>query len=133
MVVGFAADGRADRVMGIDASAKAAQTRDQIYRIAKQTAEKVELDPRHRSKEYRARRTLWRPGVWFAERRDDGRYPPVRQARRCVDRSGLRRQVYASHDRQGAVGEFPTGSKVLYAHLGGVPALNGYSFLFRNG
>ena len=30
-------------------------------------------------------------------------------------------------------GEFPDGSKVLYAHLGGVPALNAYSFLFRNG
>jgi 1-aminocyclopropane-1-carboxylate deaminase len=30
-------------------------------------------------------------------------------------------------------GEFPEGSKVLYAHLGGVPALNAYSFLFRNG
>lgn len=30
-------------------------------------------------------------------------------------------------------GEFPPGSKVLYAHLGGVPALNAYSFLFRNG
>jgi 1-aminocyclopropane-1-carboxylate deaminase len=30
-------------------------------------------------------------------------------------------------------GEFPVGSKVLYAHLGGVPALNAYSFLFRNG
>ena len=44
MVVGFAADGRADRVMGIDALAKPAQTRDQIYRIAKQTAEKVELN-----------------------------------------------------------------------------------------
>jgi len=29
--------------------------------------------------------------------------------------------------------EFPAGSKVLYAHLGGVPALNAYSFLFRNG
>jgi 1-aminocyclopropane-1-carboxylate deaminase len=31
------------------------------------------------------------------------------------------------------LGEFPEGSKVLYAHLGGVPALNAYSFLFRNG
>jgi 1-aminocyclopropane-1-carboxylate deaminase len=30
-------------------------------------------------------------------------------------------------------GEFPEGSKVLYAHLGGVPALNAYSYLFRNG
>ena len=30
-------------------------------------------------------------------------------------------------------GEFPEGSRVLYAHLGGVPALNGYSFIFRDG
>ena len=30
-------------------------------------------------------------------------------------------------------GTIPAGSKVLYAHLGGVPALNGYSYLFRNG
>ena len=30
-------------------------------------------------------------------------------------------------------GDIPAGSRVLYAHLGGVPALNGYSFLFRNG
>jgi len=29
--------------------------------------------------------------------------------------------------------EFPPGSRVLYAHLGGVPALNAYSFLFRSG
>ena len=29
--------------------------------------------------------------------------------------------------------EIAAGSKVLYAHLGGAPALNGYSFLFRNG
>jgi 1-aminocyclopropane-1-carboxylate deaminase len=28
---------------------------------------------------------------------------------------------------------FPAGSKVLYAHLGGVPAINGYSYTFRNG
>jgi 1-aminocyclopropane-1-carboxylate deaminase len=30
-------------------------------------------------------------------------------------------------------GFFPAGSKVLYAHLGGAPALNGYSYTFRNG
>jgi 1-aminocyclopropane-1-carboxylate deaminase len=44
MVVGFAADGRADRVIGIDASAKPEQTRAQILRIAKHTAGLVELD-----------------------------------------------------------------------------------------
>jgi 1-aminocyclopropane-1-carboxylate deaminase len=28
---------------------------------------------------------------------------------------------------------FPKGSKVLFAHLGGAPALNGYAYAFRNG
>ena len=28
---------------------------------------------------------------------------------------------------------FPAGSKVLYAHLGGVPAINGYGYTYRNG
>lgn len=30
-------------------------------------------------------------------------------------------------------GFFPEGSRVLYAHLGGAPAINGYSYTFRNG
>jgi 1-aminocyclopropane-1-carboxylate deaminase len=30
-------------------------------------------------------------------------------------------------------GFFPEESKVLYAHLGGAPALNGYSYTYRNG
>ena len=46
--------------------------------------------------------------------------------------------VYEGKSMHGMVemvrrGEFRPGSKVLYAHLGGVPALNAYSFLFRNG
>ena len=28
---------------------------------------------------------------------------------------------------------FPQGSKVLYAHLGGVPAINAYSYVYREG
>jgi 1-aminocyclopropane-1-carboxylate deaminase len=28
---------------------------------------------------------------------------------------------------------FPAGSRVLYAHLGGSPALNGYAYTYRNG
>ena len=43
MVVGFAVDGRADRVIGIDASAKPAPTRAQILRIARNTAKLVDL------------------------------------------------------------------------------------------
>src|SRR6478736_5912690 len=44
MVVGFAADGRADRVIGIDASATPDQTRAQVLRIARRTADLVGLE-----------------------------------------------------------------------------------------
>jgi 1-aminocyclopropane-1-carboxylate deaminase len=30
-------------------------------------------------------------------------------------------------------GYFEKGARVLYAHLGGAPALNGYAYAFRNG
>jgi 1-aminocyclopropane-1-carboxylate deaminase len=30
-------------------------------------------------------------------------------------------------------GFFSDGSRVLYAHLGGAPAINGYAYTFRNG
>ena len=43
MVVGFAADGRAQRVIGIDASATPEKTHAQILRIARHTAELVAL------------------------------------------------------------------------------------------
>lgn len=43
MVVGFAADGRGQRVIDLDASAKPEQTRAQILRIARHIAELVEL------------------------------------------------------------------------------------------
>jgi 1-aminocyclopropane-1-carboxylate deaminase len=44
MVVGFAKDGRARRVIGIDASATPAQTKAQVLKIAQDTARLVELD-----------------------------------------------------------------------------------------
>ena len=28
---------------------------------------------------------------------------------------------------------FPRNSKILYAHLGGAPALNGYSYYYKDG
>ena len=54
-------------------------------------------------------------------------------AGRHDDRPGLRGEIDAGHDRHDPPEEIPAGSKVLYAHLGGVPAINGYSYLFRNG
>ena len=46
--------------------------------------------------------------------------------------------VYEGKSAQGMIdlvrnGFFPAGSKLLYAHLGGVPAINAYSYVYRNG
>lgn len=46
--------------------------------------------------------------------------------------------VYEGKSLQGLIdlvrkGRFPAGSKILYAHLGGVPAINAYSYVYRNG
>ncbi|ESY62493.1 hypothetical protein X743_34480 [Mesorhizobium sp. LNHC252B00] len=46
--------------------------------------------------------------------------------------------VYKGKSMQGMIdliqkGLFPEGSRILYAHLGGAPAINGYSHTFRNG
>jgi 1-aminocyclopropane-1-carboxylate deaminase len=133
MVVGFAADGRAERVIGIDASARPTQTRDQIFRIAKQTAEQVELG-----------RDIVAKDIVLDERYGGPEYGlpnegTMEAIRLCAKLEGmLTDPVYEGKSMQGMIdkvrlGEFPAGSKVLYAHLGGVPALSAYSFLFRNG
>jgi 1-aminocyclopropane-1-carboxylate deaminase len=133
MVVGFAADGRAERVIGIDASAKPGQTREQITRIAKQTAEKVGLG-----------RDITDKDVVLDERYGGPEYGlpnagTLEAIRLCARLEGvLTDPVYEGKSMHGMLdmvrnGEFPEGSRVLYAHLGGVPALNGYSFIFRNG
>nr|ACH81532.1 1-aminocyclopropane-1-carboxylate deaminase [Burkholderia vietnamiensis] len=133
MVVGFAADGRADRVIGIDASATPERTREQITRIARHTAELVELgrpiadadvvlDTRYASPEY---------GL-----PNDGTLEAIRL---CARLEGvLTDPVYEGKSMHGMIdmvrrGEFEPGSKVLYAHLGGVPALSAYAEIFRNG
>ncbi len=133
MVVGFAADGRADRVIGIDASAKPEATRAQILRIAKHTAELVELG-----------RPITAADVVLDERFGGPEYGlpnegTMEAIRLCARTEAmLTDPVYEGKSAAGMIamvrnGEFPAGSRVLYAHLGGVPALNAYSFLFRNG
>jgi 1-aminocyclopropane-1-carboxylate deaminase len=133
MVVGFAADGRADRVIGIDASAKPEQTRAQILRIAQHTAELVGLG-----------RTITDDDVVLDTRYAYPEYGLPSQEtldaiRLCARLEGvLTDPVYEGKSMQGLIdlirrGEIAPGSRVLYAHLGGVPAINGYSFLFRNG
>jgi 1-aminocyclopropane-1-carboxylate deaminase len=133
MVVGFAADGRADKVIGIDASAKPVQTRDQILRIAKNTADKVELGRGITSADVVLDERFGGPEYGLPS---DGTLAAIRL---CAKLEGmLTDPVYEGKSMHGMIekvrlGEFPAGSKVLYAHLGGVPALSAYSFLFRNG
>jgi 1-aminocyclopropane-1-carboxylate deaminase len=133
MVVGFAADGRADRVIGIDASAKPAQTHAQILRIAQNTANLVALG-----------REITAADIVLDTRFGGPEYGlpnagTLEAIRLCAQKEGvLTDPVYEGKSLHGMIhmvrqGEFPAGSKVLYAHLGGQPALNAYSFLFRNG
>ena len=133
MVVGFAADGRERRVIGIDASATPAQTKAQVLDIAQKTAALVELG-----------RDLSAEDVVLVE---DYAYPiygvPSEETkdaiRLCARLEGMITDpVYEGKSMQGMIdlvrkGYFPAGSKVLYAHLGGAPALNGYGYAFRNG
>jgi 1-aminocyclopropane-1-carboxylate deaminase len=133
MVAGFAADGRARRVIGIDASATPAQTKAQILGIAQATARLVELG-----------REIADEDVVLLE---DYAYPvygvPSEETkaaiRLCARLEGMITDpVYEGKSMQALIdlvgkGFFPDGSRVLYAHLGGAPALNGYGYAFRNG
>jgi 1-aminocyclopropane-1-carboxylate deaminase len=133
MVVGFAADGRADRVIGIDASATPAKTKAQILRIAQNTAELVELGREITDQDLVLDTRYAGPAYGLP---NEGTMEAIRL---CARQEGvLTDPVYEGKSMHGMInmvrlGEFPRGSKVLYAHLGGVPALNAYSFLFRNG
>lgn len=133
MTVGFAKDGRERTVIGIDASFTPAQTKAQVLEIAQRTAELVELG-----------RELMADDIILIE---DYAYPvygvpsdETKEAiRLCARLEGMITDpVYEGKSMQGLIdlvkkGYFPEGSKVLYAHLGGAPAINGYAYTFRNG
>ena len=133
MVVGFAKDGRARNVIGIDASCTPDQTKAQVLDIAQKTAELVELGREIDSDDVVLNEDYAYPvyGVPSAETNE--------AIRLCARMEGMMTDpVYEGKSMQGMIdlvrkGFFPEGSKVLYAHLGGVPAINGYSYIYRNG
>ena len=98
MVVGFAADGRARKVIGIDASAKPEKTHAQILRIAQNTAKLVELGQEITPKTWCWTRATAAP-IRPAQRRHARGHSPVRKARGHAHGPGVRRQVHARHDR----------------------------------
>ena len=133
MLVGFAKDGRARNVIGIDASCTPAQTKAQVLDIAQKTAELVELGKEITEDDVILHEEYAYPvyGVPSDETND--------AIRTCARLEGMMTDpVYEGKSMQGMMdlvkkGYFPNGSKVLYAHLGGVPAINGYGYTYRNG
>jgi 1-aminocyclopropane-1-carboxylate deaminase len=133
MIVGFAKDGRSQNVIGIDASATPEQTRDQVFGIAQSTAELAELGRDITDDDIVLKEEYAYPayGVPSEETNE--------AIRLCARMEGMMTDpVYEGKSMQGLIslvrdGFFPAGSKILYAHLGGVPAINGYSYIYRNG
>jgi 1-aminocyclopropane-1-carboxylate deaminase len=133
MVVGFAKDGRARNVIGIDASCTPEQTHAQVLDIAKKTAELIALGQEITADDVVLKTEYSYPvyGVPSDETND--------AIRLCARLEGMMTDpVYEGKSMQGLIDLvrkdfFPAGSKVLYAHLGGVPAINGYSYIYRNG
>jgi 1-aminocyclopropane-1-carboxylate deaminase len=131
MVAGFAALGSGRRILGIDGSAKPAETRAQVTRIARATAkligverelsdDAIELDERYHAGTY---------GI-----PDDATLEAIRLAGRLEGM--ITDPVYEGKSMAGLIdlvgrGEIERGSTVLYAHLGGQPALSAYAGLFR--
>jgi 1-aminocyclopropane-1-carboxylate deaminase len=130
MIAGFAGQDRPRRVIGIDASAKAEETRQQVERIARHTADLVGLGRDLRDDEITVLEG------WAGERYGI----PVQSTVDAIRLSGrlegmIIDPVYEGKSMAGLVdlvtsGEIGPGSTVLYAHLGGQPALNAYSGIF---
>jgi 1-aminocyclopropane-1-carboxylate deaminase len=130
MIAGFAGQDRPRRVIGIDASAKIEATRDQVARIARSTAELIGL-----GRDLRADEITVLEG-WAG----DHYGIPVQSTLDAIRLTGrlegmIIDPVYEGKSMAGLIdlvtnGDIPRDSTVLYAHLGGQPALNAYSGLF---
>ncbi|MFJ9089324.1 1-aminocyclopropane-1-carboxylate deaminase [Streptomyces sp. NPDC102384] len=131
MIAGFAGQDRPRRVIGIDASAKIDETRAQVAKIARNTAELIGLERQLREDE-----------ITVLEGWAGARYGiPVDSTVDAIRLTGelegvLLDPVYEGKSMAGLIdlvhgGDIPKDSNVLYAHLGGQPALNAYSGAFH--
>ena len=131
MIAGFAAQDRPRRVVGIDASAKAKETLEQVTRIARRTAELIGIGRDLRDEEI-ILDDRYHAGTYGIP--DERTLEAIRLAARLEGM--LTDPVYEGKSMAGLIdlvsrAEIERSSTVLYAHLGGQPALNGYSALFR--
>jgi 1-aminocyclopropane-1-carboxylate deaminase len=130
MIAGFAGQQRPRRVLGIDGSARPAETREQVARIARNTAELVGLGRPLRDDEVELD-DRWHAGTYGIP--DDKTLDAIRLAGRLegmiTDPVYEGKSMAALIDLVGS-GELGRDSTVLYAHLGGQPALSAYGALF---
>lgn len=135
MIAGFAAleqlTGARRRVIGIDASATLAKTTDQVARIARHTADLIEVGRELREDEITVLEG-WAGDLYGI---------PVDSTMEAM-RLGAELEamitdpVYEGKSLAGLIdlvsgGDIPRDSTVLYAHLGGQQALNAYHSLWR--
>jgi 1-aminocyclopropane-1-carboxylate deaminase len=130
MVAGFAAQERPRRVLGIDGSATVEQTWSQIARIARSTAETIGLG-RELADEEIVLLDEWHAGTYGIP---DAK--TIEAIRLCARLEGvLTDPVYEGKSMAALIDlvrdkRIEPGSRVLYAHLGGQPALNAYAGAF---
>ena len=127
MIAGFAGQERERRVIGIDGSAKPDETREQVARIARATAELIGLGRELRDDE-----------IVLDDRYHAGTYGiPDERTLEAIRLAGrlegmITDPVYEGKSMAGMIdlvarGEIERDSNVLYAHLGGQPALSAYA------
>jgi 1-aminocyclopropane-1-carboxylate deaminase len=132
MIAGFAAQNRPRRVLGIDASAKIDETRAQVEKIARNTAELIGLQRDLRDDEITVL-DGW-AGDYYGI--------PVQSTLDAIRLTGSLEGVIIDPVYEGKsmaalidlvrTRDIGADSNVLYAHLGGQPAINAYSALFRS-
>ena len=130
MVVGFRAQERARRLIGIDTAANPDMTRRAVTKIARATAELVGLkreirdqdviiEPRWAGPAYGVPDQTTIEAIRAAARLEGMITDPVYEGKSMAGLTALARS-----------GEIARGSRVLYVHLGGAPALNAYHRAF---
>ena len=130
MIAGFAAQDRPRRIIGIDGSARPAETHEQVARIAHRTARL--LDVRELRDDEIVLDDRWHAGTYGIP--DAATIDAIRLAARLEGM--LTDPVYEGKSMAAMIdlvagGEIPADANVLYAHLGGQPALSAYAALFH--
>jgi 1-aminocyclopropane-1-carboxylate deaminase len=130
MVVGFSAQERPRRLIGVDTAANPDMTRRAVTKIARATAELVGLrkeirdedviiEPRWAGPAYGVPDSATIEAIRMAARLEAMITDPVYEGKSMAALIALARS-----------GEIRRGSRVLYVHLGGAPALNAYHRAF---